>query len=293
MPHPDIDTMTNLEKEVNAINEEYFLPLMGESWKEDYTSEEFHAAKHFLAEYLPYFENIDHKLLLQVFKSHIKYFKWVNNNFEKMDDDQFAESSTQHLQFLKMIPGFIRVMRSFQFALPSGDEKQDLAFEKKTKLFAITRVTFEGKRKNNKVVLEGQILDVLQAFFDVLGRVQTEDQLRNLQIFSDALHASFWSTWFDHIGKKSKVKRRFRPGKNRTQSLITFRNMKAYQFHRFLTAHSTLVTGTHISEKEKRFIGNFFLLVKLAQDDDPAQPLYLDTTHYNDVRNWILRGEYL
>jgi hypothetical protein len=60
-----------------------------------------------------------------------------------------------------------------------------------------------------------------------------------------------------------------------------------------LKDYSKLLKKDEISEREKKFIGDFILLVKFAQDEHPDKPFYIDTVHYNDVRNWIVRGEYL
>lgn len=285
--------MTKLERIVNQINEEYFLPLLTEEmWKEDFETKEYYQAKSFLQPYLKYFNKADHSLVIQVLKSQLKYLEWADAVHKNLGEEEYEEQSAQHRHFQKMVPRFIRIMRSFQFAGSSEGLKQELTFERQTKLFEITRVTFEGKRKNNQIILEGDILNVISAFFDVLGRIETEDQLRNLQIFSEDLYYSFWQIWFFYIKKLSKVKHTPNP-RNKVQLKNFIRNTKAYQLHRFLKDYSKLMKANEISEKEKKFIGDFFLLANLVQDDDPKQPFYIDTTHYNDVRNWIVRGEYL
>ena len=282
--------MTDLEKEVNEINKEYFLPALTEElWKEDFESEEYIQANRFLKAYLSYFNKIDLVLLIQVFKSMILYLKWVLGNVDEADEDTLRISGQTHQQYINMVPEFIRVMRSFQFAQTLGNTKKDIDFEEKTGLFDITKITFEGKRKN-KIILEGEIIDIVRAMFDFLGNITTEEQMIGLKFLAQDLHDTYYDLWFSKIAKLSKVKSPNRPIKGKAQFLSFLKTMRAYQLHRFLKDFSTITEGEKITEKEKRFIGDFFINVGLCQDKDEKLPNYLDTVHYNDVRNWIIRG---
>ena len=285
--------MTPLERKVNDVNEKYFLPLLSqEMWQEEFTSVEYIQAKNFIQPYLNCFKKLDLKLILLVLKSQIKCMRWMHANISCMDEKQFREDSIQHIQLHNNIPRFIKLMRCFQFANNSGDFKTDIQFEKRTKLFNVTKITFESERKGNKIVLEGKIIDLVKLFFDELGKVNDENDLKKLQLFSEDLYHEFWEIWFSYIGKKSLVKRRIIP-RSVQQFVNEMKMMRSYQFHRFLCQYSSINDGQKITEQEKRFIGDFLIMVGFCQSDDSEAPHFLDTVHYNDVRNWIVRGKYL
>ena len=285
--------MTTLEKEINKINEEYFLPLLSEeTWKEDFESKEYIQANNFLSTYLSYFNKIDSVLLIQVFRSMILYLKWVLKNINEISEEILKKDGEIHQEYKSMVPKFIKVMRCFQFSTSSDNSKKDLGFENKIGLFNITKITFEGKRKN-KIVLEGEIVNIIRLMFDFLGSIRSEGQMKTLKFFAEDLYDTYYDLWFLYIAKLSKVRNKKGAIKSKSQFLGYIKITRAYQLHRFLKDYSNMTVGEKISEKEKRFIGDFFISVGLCQNEDDNLPNYLDTVHYNDVRNWITRGEYL
>lgn len=280
---PDI---TDLERKINKINEGYFPPLLSrQMWQEDFSSPAYLKTLDFVVPYEKHFSKIDYTLLVQVIRSQLLYEEYILTVFNSIDPTKFEEDCRLMLQREKMIPRFLKIMRNFQFSEALSDRH-------KSKYFEITKVTFEGIRKADKIVLEGTILDLLKYYFDVLGSFKNEEELKKLQGISMKLYNSFWRLWFTHIGKLNKVTKKH-SYRNLSQFKSYMKTTKAFQFHRFIKEFSDLSDQATISEKEKRFIGDFFLMAGICQDVDETMDDYLDTTHYNDVRNWIERGKYL
>jgi hypothetical protein len=78
--------------------------------------------------------------------------------------------------------------------------------------------------------------------------------------------------------------------KNINKATSKFKKAKAYQIHCFFKTYSNFPKDKHIIEKAKKFIGDFFVLAGLANEDEFV-PNYLPS--YDKVTHWINEGEAL
>lgn len=256
--------------------------------RNEYSDEEFQIAHSCLDPHSSKLNDIDIGLLTKGFACLIRSIKYVKNEYDTYYSIQIMKGKGEEWrQYHAMIFEFNRVLKCFSY----GFEGEIARFGK---TFQIKEVIFKGKKTDQKIILKGKILELLEAMFRSFNSVYSESDKQRMREFSSELYDAYqefnkeWIILNAESGTFAKKLIQNREEKNKETAFNRYRNEIAFKVHTLFKKHDN--SSVKIPEWHKQFIGELFISCGIAHNENENTPGFIGTS-YNAVRRWIEEGE--
>lgn len=247
----------------------------------EYSDKELEGATRILEADLNHFKEEDRDFVIQSFACLIRSIRANKSYLEGWNEEQFLKKGESWQQYHKMIPEFNRVMQSFYYDINSQLEHGE-------KIFPITEVIFKGDLTDEKIVLSGPILAIIQAMFDSFNMTMWDGQKEAMKKYSIELYEKYeefmlqWEILNAEGGTIASQLIKNREEDRREAALNRYKYTIAYNVHLALKILAKSDSSASYPSLHKRIIGKLLNEVGLFE--------YLGYTTDKDIENFIKRG---
>lgn len=250
----------------------------------EFSEEEYNIAKEALQADLKNFKKDEQEMVIQSLACLVKSLKCHKYAIEGYKDSSLEEKAKSYKQYHKMILELHKVINSLAY----GE-----FITKEQSYFNVTKITFEGAKQKEKIVLKGEILEIIKDVFQPFLDLQTKESKQKMKEFSRSYYQAYEEYYKELViltAEEAPLAKRRKKilEEDSKQDLIAITKKDAAFYCHIFFKNKSIKQTDGVPSWHTRIIAKLFNKVGLIEYLGDSEGEDVDTL--KTINNWIKRA---